>query len=148
MSRTIEEIKADIANYARMREDGTASQIDVALEVMRFAELYHTICDGIPLSGLQTMCTAWKDGRCIILPCKVGDTVWAEGWVKNVCDECTVMRVSYDVETKTVRVLYYPHTPDTSFIKVANGCRGGIFSKAVFLTRESAEAAMEGEKGC
>jgi len=31
---------------------------------------------GIPLSDLEALCNAWRDGRAMILPCKVGSPVW------------------------------------------------------------------------
>src|SRR5678816_3601503 len=34
------------------------------------------ITASFPIGQLSTLCDAWRDGRCMILPCKVGDTVW------------------------------------------------------------------------
>ena len=34
------------------------------------------ITDGIPLDRLREMCEAERDGQCVVLPCKVGDTVY------------------------------------------------------------------------
>lgn len=32
--------------------------------------------DGIPLDRLEQLCQAEREGRCVVLPCKVGATVW------------------------------------------------------------------------
>ena len=34
------------------------------------------ITDGIHLDRLEEICNAERDGRCVVLLCKVGDTVW------------------------------------------------------------------------
>ena len=34
------------------------------------------ILAGIPLDRLTEICNAERDGRLVVLPCKVGDTLW------------------------------------------------------------------------
>ena len=40
-------------------------------------EQFREITSGISLDRLREICDAERDGRCVVLPCKVGDTV---GW--------------------------------------------------------------------
>lgn len=74
---------------------------------------------------LRELAEADKDGRCVVLPCKVGDTVWR---IKRTFEE-------YPARSK----LYIE--PDAFLLQ-------DIFNigKTAFLTREEAERAMEGRK--
>ena len=36
----------------------------------------YEITKHIPLDRLEEICQAEREGRCVVLPCKVGDTVW------------------------------------------------------------------------
>ena len=51
--------------------------------------------DGLPIDRLRELAEADKDGRVLILPCKVGDTVFArlDNKSKYVC-ECKVKQLS------------------------------------------------------
>jgi hypothetical protein len=80
-------------------------------------EYLRAITADIPLSELETMCTAWKDGRCVVLPCKVGDTVYKFP--------------PFPEEDGSVYADWFEYNdiPD--------------FGKTVFLARKAAEAALE-----
>ena len=43
--------------------------------------------DGVPIKRLIELAEADKDGRVVVLPCKVGDTVWFKTY-KNSAREC------------------------------------------------------------
>lgn len=47
-------------------------EIATASEVL---EVYDTITEGILFDRLEEICNAERDGRCVVLPCKVGDTI-------------------------------------------------------------------------
>ena len=121
MSRTIEK-----------HEVMSANKMNAGIELLNMMAIVK-IVDGIPTDELERIAKAYKDGRCIILPCKVGDTVWVLSDGKAV--ECVMddaMRfkaVKYNLEIK----------------RHFNGKIGE--QQTVFLTRESAEAALKGEKG-
>ncbi len=89
----------------------------------------------ISFDRLREIVEAEKDGRLVVLPCKVGDTVWIHALVP--CGAC-------------------PHGADQAKICGQAGCPihpipvsfnvrmfDGI-GKTVFLTREEAEAALKG----
>lgn len=99
------------------------------------------ITNGIEPARLREMCDAERDGRCYVAPCKVGDIVF-------VLDAAgiTEMRVGnvypYGATTKGILCNLYLVTEYTYSCKAFYD-----IGKTVFLTREAAEAAKEGEQG-
>lgn len=80
---------------------------------------------GLPVDLLRELAEADKDGRVVVLPCKVGDTVWR---IKRTFEE-------YPDRSK-------PYIEPSGFLlqDVFN------ISKTVFLTREEAKKALEAMK--
>lgn len=99
-------------------------------EVDKLAKDWSDLCTIVGECGgiirLREMAEADKDGRVVVLPCKVGDTV-------------------YLIVTKRARI----YTPEFRFIK--KSCLTFLnmervlrdFGKTVFLTREEAEKTLE-----
>ena len=95
--------------------------------------------EGLPIDRLRELAEADKDGRCVVLPCKVGDTVWRiirDGEAHITRDEVRDMYFADDmtpcVELVGGRVTFTEK-----------------FGKTVFLSRAEAERAlqeMEGKK--
>lgn len=104
---------------------------EIALKLMRLADL-ESICS---YTRLRELARADKDGRLVVLPCKVGDGLW------TFC--------SYPVEQ-----VYSFTVTDISTLNgrtMLNTSRCGVIDardvgKTVFLTHEEAEAALEGMK--
>ena len=89
---------------------------EIALKLMRLADL-ESLCS---YTRLRELAEADKDGRVVVLPCKVGDTVY-------------ILRRTFDgadVVGKTE--LWWTDIPQ--------------LGKTVFLTREEAEKALEGKR--
>lgn len=97
-------------------------------------------CGGI--DRLRELAEADKAGRLVVLPCKVGDTVWITGSVRRLysekvrtffCGDPNYSRGMADNGVKMIRT---------------TGCDIPIheFGKTVFLTREEAEKALEAMK--
>lgn len=96
--------------------------------------------NGLPIDRLRELAEADKEGRVVVLPCKVGGTVWIAGSVRGV----------YGAKVRT----FFVGNP--SAVRGTDG-DGGIqmirttecdvpikdFGKTVFLTREEAEAALK-----
>lgn len=91
---------------------------------------------------IRELLKADKDGRMVVLPCKVGDTVWITGSVRRLysekvrtffCGDPSYSRGMADNGVKMIRT---------------TGCDIPIheFGKTVFLTREEAEKALEAMK--
>ena len=58
-----------------------------AVEHLKLASMGKAIAeikefDGLPIDRLRELARADKDGRCVVLPCNVGDTVW------RIYDDC------------------------------------------------------------
>lgn len=129
-----------IEDYRRNREDLRAYKAtglepeevlpkdkadEIALKLMRLADL-ESLCS---YTRLRELAEADKDGRLVVLPCKVGDTV-------------------YLIVTKRAKV----YMPEFSFVKKSRLTFLNMervlqdFGKTVFLTREEAEKALEAMK--
>lgn len=100
-----------------------------------------------PISRLVELAEADKDGRCVVLPCKVGDTVWIVGAVRKLYS--AKVRTFFCGNTSAVR-----GGDDDGHIHMIRTTECDIpmqkFGKTVFLSREEAEKAlreMEGKKG-
>lgn len=103
----------------------------------RLCDLTDILGDDYDLDRLKELVQADKEGRCVLLPCKVGDKLYkiSENGVKEVVVQSIVFMLSHTVNHLTVHV--------------ANE-RGAMteietkdFGKIVFLTSEEAEAALE-----
>lgn len=99
-----------------------------------------------PISRLVELAEADKDGRCVVLPCKVGDTVWIVGAVRKLYS--AKVRTFFCGNVSAVR-----GSDDDGHIQMIRTTECDIpiktFGKTVFLTREEAEKAlaeMEGKK--
>ena len=77
---------------------------------------------------------AEQDGRLVVLPCKVGDHVWADGR-----EAIVVWFFGY----KTERYLHAQFLDNAEYTDIPFYEIG----KTVFLTREEAEAALKGGEG-
>ena len=91
------------------------------------------LLDGIDIGRLEAICDAERDGRLVVLPCKVGTRVWVIG---QDCDLCHDMYTEEpclfgDCEyRKVIESVFLPGMTDE-------------FGKTVFLTREEAEKALQ-----
>lgn len=84
---------------------------------------------------LKELSEADKDGRCLVLPCKVGDTVWEVDTIELYCDEYRITNINITEHG----------------IALENSCMGFGFNiedigKTIFLTKEEAERALEERK--
>ena len=92
--------------------------------------------ENMTVGRLKEIAEADKDGRCVVLPCKVGDTVWR-----------IVRDGEPHITRDEVRDMYFADDM-TLCIELVGGrvTFTEKFGKTVFLTREEAERAMEGKK--
>ena len=87
-----------------------------------------------PIDHLRDLLQAEQDGRLVVLPCKVGDHVWADGR-----EAIVVWFFVY----KTERYLHAQFLDNAEYTDIPFY----EFGKTVFLTREEAEAALKGGEG-
>ena len=100
--------------------------------------------DGIAIDRLCDLAEADKDGRVVVLPCKVGDTLWVTGR-DNVPREMEleapdIRTVCTDEDNLCMSTCN--RKPD-GFCAYRLRNDGADIGKTVFLTREEAEAALE-----
>ena len=115
---------------------------EIALKLMRLADL-ERLCS---YDRLRELAEADKDGRVVVLPCKVGDTVWIVGTVRKLYS--AKVRTFFCGHPSAVR-----GDDDGGHIHMIRTTECDIpmqeFGKTVFLSREEAEKAlqeMEGKK--
>ncbi len=132
--RTIEEIKANIKQMGALEpEIGERSCLQ--------RELYRAITDSIPLDRLEEICNAEREGRCVVLPCRVGDTVYfiksCFSYAKSPMRGTVCMIKTFsERNTFTFGVIMEGSNQERSFTAFDIG-------KTAFLTREAAEQALK-----
>lgn len=95
--------------------------------------------DTSEVERLRELYKADKDGRVVVLPCKVGDTVWALIGYAREPRECKVEFVNIGNGYTTIIL----RTADDA--RKQYGVTLSAFGRTVFPTREKAEKAMKGE---
>lgn len=102
---------------------------EIALKLMRLADL-ESLCN---YTRLRELAEADKDGRLVVLPCKVGDTVFR-----------IVRDADPHITRDEVRNMYFADDM-TLCVELVSGriILPEKFGKTVFLTREEAEKALE-----
>lgn len=97
--------------------------------------------DGLPIDRLRELAEADKDGRVVMLPCKVGDRLY----------EVTGRKTISVYKVKAIRVelfgLFIEWDIVEGFVwQSLSGINAGEIGKTVFLTCEEAEKALEAMK--
>lgn len=137
----------------------TPEEIDMDHEA---AEQLRQLCQGCDLDRLEELAEADKAGRLVVLPCKVGDTVWAASGkiIKCEIDEMYLCDgggieylVTFDCDgADCKRCPFNRWEQDCSgerYCECEYGCssfKDSDIGKTVFLTREEAEKALEAMK--
>lgn len=87
--------------------------------VDRLATIEDILGDGYDLERLRELVEADRDGRCVVLPCKIGDTLWL-------------------LNQESGKYVIQEAQLSFSFLE--------DFGKTAFLTREAAERALKGKQ--
>ena len=122
----------------------TPEEIDMDHEA---AETLRQLCRGCDLDRLEKLAEADRDGRLVVLPCKVGDKLWVIGR-DNVPREMAleapdIRTVCTDEDNLCMSTCN--RKPD-GFCAYRLRNDGASIGKTVFLTSEEAEKAMEAMK--
>ena len=103
--------------------------------VRRLAAIEDALGNEYDLDELREMVQAKREGRCIVLPCKKGDTVWRivhDAAPHITKDRCT--DIKYENRDIWVHL-------------IGDRVMGGWnFGKLLFLTRQEAQAALRREQ--
>ena len=105
-----------------------ASQHETAIH--RLVTIEDILGDEYDLDELREMVQAKREGRCVVLPCKPGNTVWSA----NV----------FGVSSHVIRRIELNQDGDFACSMLMFPFED--FGNKVFLTREAAEAAMKERK--
>ena len=118
----------------RQGDDGCKT-CPIAKAFDRLAAVEDILGDEYDMDELREMVQAKRKGRCIVLPCKKGDTVWRivhDAAPHITKDRCT--DIKYENRDIWVHL-------------IGDRVMGGWnFGKLLFLTREDAEAALRREQ--
>lgn len=104
----------------------------IKLSMMGKAISEITEFEGLPIDRLRELADADKDGRLVVLPCKVGDGLWT--FCSHPVEQVYSFTVT-DISTLNGRTML-----NTSLCGVIDARDVG---KTVFLTREEAKNALE-----
>ena len=110
---------------------------ELKLSMMGKAISEITEFEGLPIDRIRELAEADKDGRVVVLPCKVGDTVWR-----------IVRDGEPHITRDEVRDMYFADDM-TPCVELVGGrvTFTEKFGKTVFLSREEAEKALRGMEG-
>lgn len=142
--KSIEDILGDDYDLDRLRELLAACKGLEPSEIAESKLLIATRKDPEKLARMAELVEADRDGRCVVLPCKVGDSVWvtmAYGKQYNPPVHGHVHKfVLHDDEIVYLESIIWMDIGDGG---KGYGYTEKSFGKAVFLTREAAEAALK-----
>lgn len=131
MERLTERIGSVVINVKYATQHETA--------IHRLAAIEDILGDEYDMDRLRELVEADRDGRCVVLPCKIGDPVFMgtgrskiTGYEEDICDGFHVGRDGV-LQIKA---------------KNYNGNHGtyGVVGKTAELTREEAESALKGDQ--
>lgn len=139
------------ALYCRNRlKDRLAAYEDTGLTPERCAEFARADAEGRYIvmrdaeqegvARLRELAEADKDGRLVVLPCKVGDIVWANLDGMRHTRKCVIEFAN--IGSRVTTIVF--STVDG--LREQYGVNPCSFGKTVFLTREEAEKALEAMK--
>lgn len=129
-------------------EDTELTPEEVSALVKDWSDLCTIIgeCGGI--DRLRELAEADKAGRVVVLPCKVGDTVWVtrNPWTGKL------LKKPLDAYVNGMKMyshgLYVNLLFDTRKINGTRDYEINHIGKSYFLTREEAEKVLEAKEGC
>lgn len=91
--------------------------------------------DDYDLSRLRDLVQADREGRCVVLPCKIGETLWC---INNYGEIEETVAVGFLIEKESIYI-YYREKMSSEYYNAPIG-------KVLFPTCEAAEEALKGEK--
>ena len=111
-----------------------ASQHETAIH--RLVTIEDILGDEYDLDELREMVQAKREGRCVVLPCKIDDDVYINLFGRTL--GATVISISELASTPTYKAMHG--------IRLCYIFKADDVGRTVFLTREAAEAAMKERK--
>lgn len=124
--------------YWRVNFSGVQYQADFVDRLAAYEDIAE-LCGGF--DRLRELAEADKDGRVLILPCKVGDTVYFARANPILQYKVT----GYEMGEASISQVRSKHIDKETGLTFNFTFRPSSIGKTVFLTREEAEKAMKGE---
>ena len=125
-------------DFPPVREDTVDEFVDCVKDMAsRLALIENILGDDYDLDRLKELVEADRDGRCVVLPCKIGDTVY--DILMGKITEKTIISIPF-LMSKSVNHLCLQAINNRDALTTIETENLG---KTVFLTREEAEAALE-----
>lgn len=128
--------------YWRVNFSGVQYQADFVDRLAAYEDIAE-LCGGF--DRLRELAEADKDGRVVVLPCKVGDTIYFARAHPILQYKVT----GYEMGEASISQVRSKHVDKETGLTFNFTFRPGSIGKTVFLSREEAEKAlqeMEGEK--
>ena len=119
-----------------------ASQHETAIH--RLVTIEDILGDEYDLDELREMVQAKREGRCVVLPCKVGDVIYRISLSESKIYEFSVGREFWNGGRFTL--FSHPVLGDGKIATCYEVIEQKDFGKTVFLTPEEAQAALEIER--
>ena len=116
----------------RQGDDGCKT-CPIAKAFDRLAAIEDTLGEEYDLDELREMVQAKRDGRCVVLPCKIDDDVYINLFGRTL--DATVISISELASTPTYKAMYG--------IRLCYIFKADDVGSTVFLTREAAEEALK-----
>lgn len=116
----------------RQGDDGCKT-CPIAKAFDRLAAIEDTLGEEYDLDELREMVQAKRDGRCVVLPCKIDDDVYINLFGRTL--DATVISISELASTPTYKAMYG--------IRLCYIFKADDVGRTVFLTREAAEEALK-----
>lgn len=108
---------------------------EIALKLMRLADL-ESLCN---YTSLRELAEADRDGRVVVLPCKVGDTIYFARANPILQYKVT----GYEMGEASISQVRSKHVDKETGLTFNFTFRPSSIGKTVFLTREEAEKALK-----
>ena len=129
-------------DFPPVREDTVDEFVDCVKDMAtRLASIENILGDDYDLEHLKELVEADSDGRCVVFPCNIGDTVYDIQMGKIT--EKTIISIPF-LLSKSVNHLCLHAINNRDALTTIDTENLG---KTVFLTREEAEAAMKRMEG-
>lgn len=129
-------------DFPPVREDTVDEFVDCVKDMAsRLASIENILGDDYDLDRLKELVEVDKDGRCVVLPCKIGDTVY--DILMGKITEKAIISIHF-LLSKSVNHLCLQAINNRGALTTIETENLG---KTVFYTREEAEAALERMEG-
>lgn len=133
--------------YGRLKAYEDTGMYPESVEALKLSMMGKAISEitefnGLPIDRLRELAEADKDGRCVVLPCKVGDTAYYRNGPFIIDFEV----IGYQVDERGAWCFQGEHFDEETEKTYYCDPSTDKIGQTVFLTRDEAERAMEGRK--